>query len=136
MSTGKSVSIQAELFWSSLRERSAMSGKYQVDLCNLSDADVKALSTLGLKVNNKPNKPEQGNYITAKSNYEIVAYDAEGNEIDKDFRIANGSKAKVIVSAYSFPKPYVGFGASVKKLIVTKPIEYKNSIAELEEDVL
>ena len=136
MSTGKSVSIQADLYWAALKKKNTMSGKYQVDLCNLSDKDVEALTTLGLKVNNKPNKPEQGNYITAKRNYEIVAFDAEGNEIAPDFRIANGSKAKVIVSSYAFPKPYAGFGASIKKLVVTQPIEYKVSQAELEDDIL
>ena len=104
MSTGKSVTVNADLFWACLNERNSMSSKFQVDLCNLSEKDVAALEELGLKVNNKPNKPEQGSYITAKSNYEIKAVDGSGNDVPTDVRIANGSKAKVIVSAYPFPK--------------------------------
>ena len=135
MSTGKSVTVNADLFWACLNERNSMSSKFQVDLCNLSEKDVAALEELGLKVNTKPNKPEQGSYITAKSNYEIKAVDGSGNDVPTDVRIANGSKAKVIVSAYPFPKPYPGFGASIKKLVVTDLQEYSPKDA-LMDDVL
>lgn len=122
------------LYWANLSERNSMSGKYQVDIGNLSDAQVEKLEDLGVNVRNKGNDAE--NFITAKSaNYEITAYDTNGDEI-KGVKIANGSKATILFDTYSWKTPAgkKGTSVSIKKLVVTDLIPY-DTAASLEEEV-
>ena len=90
MSEAKPVTINADMMWSSLTEVNRMSGKYQVDLANLSKAAVEALEMMGLNVRRKDG---QGDFITAKSSHPIRIYDTDGAEI-KGILVGNGSKAK------------------------------------------
>ena len=53
MSEAKPVTVNAEMMWSSLQEVNRMSGKYQVDLANLSKAATEALEMMGLNVRQK-----------------------------------------------------------------------------------
>ena len=72
----KQMKIEADLMWAFLDTPNAMSGKYQVDLCNLSKNAIKALEELGVNVRNKD---EKGFFVTAKSkNYPISAIDESG----------------------------------------------------------
>jgi hypothetical protein len=109
--------------------------KYECTLGNLSDAAVEALKSLGVNVKNKP---EQGNYIVAKSKYTFDPVDEEGNKLDaKEF--GNGTEAVAVIGSYRH-KLSAKFGAapSIKKLIVTKVVKYepKEATAEAEDDVL
>ena len=52
----KAVKIKADLMWANLQKRNDMSGKYQVDLCNLSPAAVGALEDMGLAVKSKEDR--------------------------------------------------------------------------------
>jgi len=75
----KPLKIEADLMWAFLDTPNQMSGKYQVDLCNLSKPAIKALEEVGISVRNKE---EKGFFITAKSkNYPITTVDAEGNKV-------------------------------------------------------
>src|SRR6056300_273250 len=73
------VKIKADVMWAYMDKPNDMSGKYQVDLCNLSDAAVKALEDLGVGVRQKE---EKGYFITCKSNNPIRAYDKDGDDIE------------------------------------------------------
>jgi len=42
----KPVKVQAEIMWAFLDTPNELSGKYQVDLCNLSDSAVDVLKTM------------------------------------------------------------------------------------------
>lgn len=126
------------LFWPNLYERNSMSNKYQVDLADLTDAQVEKLEDLGINVRNKGN--EEGNFITAKSaHYEIKPYDTSGNEL-KGVVVGNGTKATVLFDTYSWKTPAgkKGVSVSIKKLIITDLVEYNsNDVSEDEvEEVL
>ena len=127
------VKFKCDIMWAQLTKVNDMSGKYQVNLCNLSDAAVKALESLSISTLNKEG---MGNYITCKSNTPIKAYDAEGEEIKE--LIGNGSKAKAVVNPYEWAyKNKKGISPSLKKLVITDLIEYAGSGGSLDdEDVL
>lgn len=122
MSEAKPVTIAADMMWSSLNEPNRMSGKYQVDLANLSKAATEALEMMGLNVRQKDG---QGNFITAKSQHPIRIYDTDGDEI-KGILVGNGSKAKAVVSYYDWKSPagQAGRSPTLLKLVVTDLIPY------------
>ena len=119
MEQTKPLPIQADLFWASLTEVNKLSGKYQVDLSNLSKAAVKTLMDMGINVKNDPKKPDQGFFVTAKSKlYPITAVDDNGNIINS--KIANGSKAVALIKPYPYTfqgKKGVGVGVSITTVV-------------------
>ena len=115
--------IKATIYWANLKQPNKMSGKYQVDLGNLSSKAVAALEERGVPIRNKNN--EAGDYVTAKSNYPIRAYNADGDEIH--CLIGNGSEAVVAVSHYDWKGQtgQDGRSASCYKLVITDLNEYE-----------
>ena len=141
MSTGKSIAVQADIFWACTQTPNPSSDKeqYTINLSNLSDKAVTALKELGIKVLNNPEKREaEGNYITCKSNYKIDAFDQDGELVDSSKKIANGSKCTAIVSSYEWDyRGKKGVSPSLKKLTITNLIEYKGAKEDsLMDDVL
>lgn len=130
----KPVKLEAEIQWAFFNRKSEMSGKYQVDLCQLSAQAVKALADVGLTARQRPDKPEKGWFITAKSIHEIQPYDANGEPITA--AVANGSKAVVTLKPYHWTwKNKSGISPSVAKITITDLIVYNGSGAEeVEED--
>lgn len=125
--------VDVTLFWPFLYERNNMSQKYQVDIANLSDAQVSKLEDLGLSVRNKGD--DRDNFLTAKSkNFEIRAYDKNGDEL-KGVTIGNGSKATILFDTYQWKSPtgQQGTSLSIKKLVVTDVVEYASDDAETAE---
>jgi len=137
--TQKPVKVQGKLYWNQYMTEfnthfNSDNTKYECTLGNLSDAAVEALKSLGVNVKNKP---EQGNYIVAKSKYTFDPVDEEGNKLDAK-QFGNGTEAIAIVSSYRH-KLSAKFGAapSIKKLIVTKVVKYEGSTeVEAEDEVL
>lgn len=121
------------LYWAFLDEKNDLSDKYQVDLCNLNDAQVEKLEDLGLVVRNKGD--DRGNFLTAKSaRYPITPYTTSGDEIKE--KVANGSKASVLFDTYEWNfKNKTGVSMGIKKLIVTDLIPYEAVANESEEDI-
>ena len=119
----KPLLIEADIMWAFLDTPNTMSGKYQVDLCNLSKNAVKALEDVGVEVRNKDGK---GFFVTAKSKfYPITAVDQEGKTISA--KIGNGSRGIANLNTYDYKvnnKPGVGVGLVKNMLVVTKLIEY------------
>ena len=108
--------------WAYLDKVNDMSGKYQVDLCNLSDPAVNALEGMGLTVRQKEDK---GYFITCKSSNPIKAFDKEGELID-GVTIGNGSKAIAMVGFYEWTwKNKQGVSPSLKKLVVDEIVAYE-----------
>jgi hypothetical protein len=135
----KKLKIKCDIYWAQLNKMNEMSGAYQVNLCNLSDAAAEALEEMGLSVNqDSEKKADMGKYITCKSkNKPMKAFDVDGEEITED--IGNGSKAKALVSTYSWTyKNKKGVSASLIKLVVTDLVEYAGGggITADDEDVL
>ena len=145
MENAKPVKIKATTMWANLTEVNEMSGKYQVDLCNLSPAAVKALEAMGLEVKKGTgDKEEKGYFITCKSQNPIKPVDAAGDAVTD--RVGNGSEVNAVIGAYSWTwKNKKGTSPSLKKLIITNLVKYVSEdneaedvdgVGSLEEDVL
>lgn len=121
------IKIKAKLFWAQLNEPNEMSGKYQVDLAQLSDAAVKELTALGINVNKREDDEyERGHYITCKSTYPIKATNSDGLPIATDIRVGNGSDAIAVVDAYEWKfKGKSGKSPSLTTLVVTDLVAYE-----------
>lgn len=115
--------INAVLYWPNLTQVNGMSGKYQVDLSQLSPSATAWLSDSGIKVNNKGD--ERGDYITSKSGFEIEAVDEEGNPIDG--LVGNGSQAVVKLNIVNGRHQKFGDWtiASIKKLVIKELVKYE-----------
>jgi len=127
------VKIKADVMWAYLDRQNEMSGKYQVDLCNLSDAAVNALEEMGLTVRQKDDK---GYFITCKSNNAIKAFDKNGDIID-GISIGNGSKAEALVGFYEWRyQKKEGVSPSLKKLVITEIQAYEDaeSVSDMGDD--
>lgn len=123
MSDNKAITIVTTLNWAFLDKVNGLSGKYQVDLSELSPAAVEAVEMLGIPVGNKADK---GDYITAKSTHPIRVYDTNSQEI-KGVTVGNGTKAKVVLSGYEWRNPAgkKGVSATLHKIVITDMVEYE-----------
>ena len=135
----KPVKVQAEVMWAFLDQPNQLSGKYQVDLCNLSEEAKKALESIGIAVRTKDSNPEKGYFVTAKSlNFPIIPFDKDGNKITA--KVGNGSKCVALVNPYTYAggRGYkAGVGAGIKKLIITDLVVYEGaSVEDTADDVL
>jgi len=130
------IKIRAEVMWASLDKPNEMSGKFQVDLCNLSESAVKGLEELGVEVKSRDGK---GSYITCKSQRPIYAYDDGGSQIEGSI-VGNGSMAACLVNTYSWTfKGKKGVGTGLQKLVITDLKEYAPTAATIafdEDDLL
>lgn len=137
----KPVRISGQLFWSRWMgefntEYAPENKRYECVIANISPKDAAALKTLGIKIKNSEKKPEQGNYIVAKSLYLFNPVDEEGNGITtpvKDF--GNGTECIALISSYKHKLSAAhGNAPSIKKLIVTKVKAYVPKVEEEEEE--
>lgn len=138
MSDIKPVKLSAEINWAFFDKVSDMSGKYQVDLCNLSEQAVKSLEAIGVAVRQREDKPEKGWFVTVKSNHPIKPVDEKGNSVTAT--VGNGSKATALVTAYEWTwKNKKGISPSLMKIIINDLKEYNpesSPVNDLEDDVL
>lgn len=127
----KPVKIKGTVFWACLNKVNAMSGNYQLDIGELSEAAVKALEAMGITA---LHKEQQGFYITCKSRYEIFAVDVDGDRITEN--VGNGSKAIALIAPYDWKfKNKKGISASLKKLVITDLVKYEaKDDADMDDD--
>lgn len=132
------LKIKADVYWASLSRKNELADAYTVDLCNLSDKAVAALEEMGISVQeNAEKKPEQGRYITCKSQRPIKAFDTDGDDIVED--IGNGSKAICMIGSYDWRyKNKSGRSPSLAKLVITDLVVFAGggNISADDEDVL
>jgi len=106
------------VMWAFFQKVNDMSGKYQVDLCNLTPEHIEALDSLGVPANSSPKRPEKGFFITCKSTRPMTALGQDGAILNKI--IGNGSKANVLIAAYDWTfKGKKGKSPSLAKMVVT-----------------
>lgn len=131
MENTQRVKIKANVMWAYLDKQNDMSGKYQVDLCNLSDPAVAALEEMGLTVRQKEDK---GYFITCKSNNPIKAYDKNG-DLMEGITVGNGSEAIAMIGFYEWTfKNKEGRSPSLKKLVITDLVSYDDADVATELD--
>ena len=122
-----------QLFWASVHTPNDMSGKYQVNLSNLTPAQIESLEDEGCSVRTKDNQPEMGTFITAKSSYPIKVVDTKGNLIND--LVGNGSVADVLFTTYSGKNKFGSYaGISVKKIILKELVSYSEEETDEEVD--
>lgn len=130
------VKVAGSLMWANLSKKNEMSDKYQFDLCNISAAGAKALETLGLDVKHKDDK---GNFLTIKSNYNIIAYHPDGSVVEEG-NIGNGTKVQVVVGFYDWKfKGKSGRSPSCVKMVITELVvfgENKGDDIEVDDDMV
>lgn len=131
------VKIKATVMWACLDVPNDMSGKYEVDLCKLSDAAVQALNDMGLEVKN--NGDDKENFIKCRSTRPIHAFDDQGLRID-GLSVGNGSEAVAVVGSYSWTfKSKEGVSPALKKLVITDLVIYGDSetvTVDTDDDIL
>lgn len=130
----KRIKIKADVYWAQLDKVNEMSGKYQVNLCNLSAAAVTAIEGMGISVMvGSEAKEAMGSYITCKSSNPIRAFDADGLPITEN--IGNDSKAVAMIGSYPWTyKNKKGVSPSLGKLVITDLIAYGEGEAMTAED--
>lgn len=129
------VKVKADIMWADLKERNEMSGKFQVDLCNLSPQAVGALEDLGISVKHKD---DRGHHVTCASQRPIYAFDSAGGLIEGD--VGNGSKAIGVIKPYAWTfKNKEGVSASLMKLVITDLVTFTEGAAvdvDIDDDIL
>ena len=113
------------LMWANLDTQNSMSGKYQVDLTNLSPDDCEKVKALGLTIKSRADRPEKGAFLTPKSTFPIVPLDKNGSPVKGS--VGNGTKADVLLSYYMLKKRPPGAAdrsPTILKLVITDMVEY------------
>jgi len=130
----KPIKVQADIMWAFLDTPNQLSGKYQVDLCNLSKEAIQSLESMGVNVRKKSEQPEKGFFITAKSvNYPIKTEDTQGNPITA--KVGNGSRGIALLKPYEYTyQKKKGVGVGINKLIVTDLVEYSGDATTVTTD--
>ena len=119
--------VRGKAEWASVFEPNELSGKYQVDICNLDKKTVNELESVGIDVKTgEGDKAEKGRYIIAKSaKYPPKIVDNRGDVIDATVLIGNGSQIKASIRPYEWNfKGKAGVGAGLNSLMVLSLVEY------------
>jgi hypothetical protein len=121
--TQKLIKIKADAMWAFTDKPNEMSGKYQIDLCNISKAAKNAIEDMNCEVKLDPEKADKGLFVTCKSARPITVLFPDGEKVDRP--IGNGSKVVAVLGSYDWTfKNKKGTSLSIKKLIVTDLVEY------------
>lgn len=110
--------VKGTAYWAQLDQINQYSGKYQVDVSNLSANAVEALQERGISVKNKGD--DRGFFITCKSKFPIEAADKTGESL-QGVKIGNGSGITAVISSYEWTSPQgrKGVSPNLKKLVIT-----------------
>lgn len=137
MSEVKQVIVEGTLEWAHLAKTNEMSGKYQVDVCQLDKKSVKALEDAGLIVQDgkAKGKESKGRYVTPKATRPVTVVDSKKNTFEDLEAIGNGTKAKVAIRAFPYNfKGKEGIGAGLQAIQILELMEYSNLSMFEEED--
>lgn len=155
--TGSVVRCMATLYYVNHREVNEMSGKYQADVCHLSDAAVEALEEMGIDVryesqdealekaqeraerNEREFDPEKvvarEHFVTVKSNKPLRIADADGVLLDEDIAVGTGSTAIVAITPYNWEfKGKSGTSASMRSCRIQELVEFEGAEDPLDDD--
>jgi len=132
------VKISATVAFPSLTRLDAMSGKYGVQLANLSDAAAEKLEEMGLSVKFKDDSYGRGRFIECRSKYPIdnskfkTVLDDQGLPMDPD-DIGPGTKVEAVLKTYDWKMGgRSGTSAHVVKLVVKELSQNETVNAEFD----
>lgn len=132
----KRLTIRGTVMWAHLSKPNEMSGKYQLDVCNLTREAVEACRAAGLEVKKgEAEKADKGHYITPKATKPVRIVDASKIALSADKLIGNGSLVNVLVNAYAWEfKGKSGIGAGLEAVQVLKLEEREADPFVVEEE--
>ena len=120
------VKVKATIAFPNLTRVEEMSGKYSVQLANLSSAAVDKLESLGMNVKFKEDDYGRGQFITCTSKFPIdnskfpTVVDDQGLALDPDL-VTPGSKVEAVLKTFDWEfKGKRGTSAFVQKMLVTE----------------
>tara|TARA_R110002020_G_scaffold256930_1_gene470603 strand:- start:1302 stop:1739 length:438 start_codon:yes stop_codon:yes gene_type:complete len=124
MSKRETAIIAGTGYWVKLREPDEMSKKYQMDICNLDSDTKEKLESKGVVVKNK--QDDRGDFVTARSKFNVPAINKDNEPIDVDTAIGNGSDVKVKIGFNSDHPMVSQYGTSMylNKVKVLNLVEY------------
>ena len=140
--------------WASLAKPNDLSEKYQIDVCHLSEADVKQLEKQGVtnvheETSRADDKEPRGYYITMRSNAiskagKVLAppdvVDAKKKPLPRGVWVGNGSKVNVVYDTFDWTyKKKAGISAGLRIVQVIELVEYvapddSSGLDDLEEE--
>lgn len=141
----RTVTINALVSFPSWEREDQFSGKFGVQLCNLSDAAVERLEELGVNVREETKDYNRGRFIQCKSNYPInnrgkfpLVFDENKSLYEGDMdSVGYGSSVRVVLDVYDWKYAgKEGVGARIKKLTLLEIKEPEVSAAFEEEEAL
>ena len=129
--------IKGTAQWACVHEPNDLSGKFQVDICQLDKATGKKLEGVGIEVRQgEGDKEHKGSFIVAKTKRRPKVMDAAKNIWPSNLLIGNGSTVKCSVTPFDWTfKKKSGISASLNSLMV---IDFKaadmNGTGDLEAE--
>ncbi len=137
--------------WASLSKPNDMSGKFQIDVCNLSDEGVAQLEKQGvtnvhLETKRDDDYEPRGHYITMRSNAVSKAgdnldppkvVDAKKQPLPRGVLVGNGSLVKVVYDPFEWTfkqKTGVSAGLRIVQVIELVKFEGGSGLDDLEEE--
>lgn len=123
----------AKVQWASVHDVNPMSNKYQIDIVNMTDAQIKQLTDAGVRVNecDDPQK-KRGFFVTMKSVIKPDVVDKGKRDFTK--LIGNGSVCNIIWHPFEWTfKKKTGTSAGLDKIQVLKHVPFGDDFDNLEE---
>ena len=122
----QSMVIKGTAQWAHVHEPNDLSGKFQVDICQLDKATVKKLEDVGIEVRQgEGEKEHNGSFIVAKPKRRPKVMDAAKNIWPSNLLIGNGSTVKCSVTPFDWTfKKKSGISASLNSLMV---VDFKSA---------
>lgn len=133
------VKIKGELFWAKWMKEintkfNDKNDRFECVVGNISDADIKKLESLGIKMKHKDT---QGFYITAKSKWEFAPMTEDGVKVPIE-QIGNGSKVEVDLTSYTHPMSKIhGNAPSIKYIKMLDLVKYEPeavAVTDIDDD--
>ena len=129
----KPIVVATTYYWAQTNTVNDLSQKYQVNIGQLSEKAVEALTSNGIDVKNKGD--EQGYFITVKSANPIKVHDADGLPVVGN--VGNGSTGRAAINFYDWTyQKKSGRSPSLVKMIVDQLVEYGDDAGIDDLDVL
>lgn len=122
----QSMVIKGTAQWAHVHEPNDLSGKFQVDICQLDKATVKKLEENNIEVRRgEGEKENKGSFIVAKTKRRPKVMDAAKNVWPSNILIGNGSTVKCSVTPFDWTfKKKSGISASLNSLMV---VDFKSA---------
>ena len=126
--------VRGKAHWAKLNRVDQMSNKYQMDIGSLSAGMIEKLKLHNVKIKNKGD--DRGDFVTARSQFEVVLWDKNNQAMDLKTNIGNGSDVKVRVT-FNKNHPMVeekGTAMYLQKVKVLNLVEYVDDFDDDDDD--